>query len=99
VTSFADPGTSERKRDYIHASLGVRRYALASVRVEAKLEELGLVLPGPMQAPAGVRLPFAFARVHGNRVYIAGHGPQAADGAFALPLGKVGAAVSPEQGY
>ena len=75
------------------------RYALASVRVEAKLEELGLVLPAPVQVPAGVRLPFAFARVHGNRVYIAGHGPQASDGSFALPLGKLGAEVSPEEGY
>jgi enamine deaminase RidA (YjgF/YER057c/UK114 family) len=69
------------------------------VKVEAKLDELGLVLPGPMQAPAGVRLPFAFARVHEQRVYISGHGPQAPDGSLALPLGKVGAEVSPEQGY
>jgi enamine deaminase RidA (YjgF/YER057c/UK114 family) len=69
------------------------------VKVEARLQELGLVLPEPVQAPEGVRLPFAFARVHGGRVYLSGHGPQAADGSL-LPLrGKVGAEVSPEEAY
>jgi enamine deaminase RidA (YjgF/YER057c/UK114 family) len=66
--------------------------------IEAKLDELGLVLPPPAQPP-GVRLPFAFARVEGNRVYISGHGPQAPDGSFATPLGKVGAEVSVEEAY
>ena len=69
------------------------------MRIEAKLGELGLVLPPAMQPPGGVRLPFAFARVSGNRVYVAGHGPQAPDGPFAPPLGKVGAEVSVEEGY
>jgi enamine deaminase RidA (YjgF/YER057c/UK114 family) len=67
--------------------------------VEAKLEELGLALPEPVRPPAGVRLPFSLARVSGNRVYLSGHGPQAPDGSLAPPLGKVGAEVSPEQGY
>jgi len=67
--------------------------------VEAKLEELGLVLPEPVRPPAGVRLPFSLARVSGNRVYLSGHGPQAPDGSLAPPLGKVGAEVSTEQGY
>jgi enamine deaminase RidA (YjgF/YER057c/UK114 family) len=70
-----------------------------TVKVEAKLEELGLVLPPAMEPPGGVRLPFAFARVADGRVYIAGHGPQAPDGSFATPLGKVGAEVSLEEGY
>jgi hypothetical protein len=69
------------------------------MRVEQKLDELGLVLPQPMQAPAGTRLPFAFARTHRGRVYVAGHGPQAPDGSIAPPLGKVGADVSTEQAY
>ena len=69
------------------------------MRVEQKLDELGLVLPEPMQAPAGARLPFAFARTHRGRVYVAGHGPQAPDGSIAPPLGKVGADVSTEQAY
>lgn len=75
-------------------------YALAlAMRVEAKLEELGLVLPEPIQPPPGVLLPFAFARAEGRHVYIAGHGPQAPDGSLAPPFGKVGADVSTEQAY
>ena len=64
------------------------------MRVEAKLEELGLALPEPLKAPAGVRIPFAFARVQGQRVFVAGHGPQAPDGTLAHSRGKVGAEVS-----
>ena len=67
--------------------------------IEAKLEELGLVLPEPMRLPHGARLPFSFARVNGRRVYISGHGPQAPDGSLAPPFGKVGAEVSTEQAY
>ena len=52
-----------------------------------------------MRLPPGVRLPFAFARLQGSRVYIAGHGPQAPDGSLAPPQGKVGAEVSTEQAY
>jgi len=29
------------------------------MQIEAKLEELGLVLPEPLKAPPGMRLPFA----------------------------------------
>jgi enamine deaminase RidA (YjgF/YER057c/UK114 family) len=67
--------------------------------IEAKLETLGLVLPAPIKMPPGVRLPFAFVRVRGNRAYISGHGPQNPDGSLAQPLGKVGADVSLEEGY
>ena len=69
------------------------------MKVEAKLEQLGLALPEPMRLPPGVRLPFAFARVEDRRVYIAGHGPQAPDGSLAPPQGKVGADVTTEQAY
>ena len=69
------------------------------MQIEAKLAARGLVLPPPVHAPPGVRLPFTFARVHGDRVYLAGHGPQNADGSLAAPFGKVGADVSVEQGY
>ena len=68
------------------------------MRVEAKLDELGLALPEAMRIPPDVRLPFAFARVDGRRVYIAGHGPQAPDGSFAF-RGKVGSDVSTEEAY
>jgi enamine deaminase RidA (YjgF/YER057c/UK114 family) len=69
------------------------------MRVEAKLDELGLVLPEPIQPPPGIRLPFAFVRSDGRHVYISGHGPQAPDGSLAPPFGKVGAELSTEQGY
>lgn len=66
--------------------------------IESKLRALGLALPGPVAAP-GVRLPFAFVRVRGNRAFISGHGPQSQDGGFAPPLGKLGRELSVEQGY
>lgn len=69
------------------------------MKIEAKLAELGLVLPEAMVAPAGVRLPFALVRVRGNRAYVSGHGPQQLDGTFAGPFGKVGADVTVEQAY
>jgi enamine deaminase RidA (YjgF/YER057c/UK114 family) len=66
-------------------------------QIESKLEELGLVLPAPLLMPAGVTLPFPWVRVHGNRAFISGHGPQNPDGSLATPLGKVGAELSLEQ--
>jgi enamine deaminase RidA (YjgF/YER057c/UK114 family) len=67
--------------------------------IEDKLEEMGLSLPAPIKAPDGVRLPFSFVRVRGNRAYISGHGPQNLDGTVAGPFGKVGADLTLEQGY
>jgi enamine deaminase RidA (YjgF/YER057c/UK114 family) len=69
------------------------------MQIEARLEELGLVLPAPMQTPAGMRLPFSWVRVRGNRAYISGHIAVNPDGSIAQPLGKVGAEVSAEEGY
>ena len=68
------------------------------MRIEAKLEEMGLTLPEPVQAP-GMRLPFAQVRIRGNRAYISGHAPLNPDGSVAKPLGKVGGEVSQEEGY
>ena len=65
--------------------------------IESKLQSLGLVLPEALQLPPGVTLPFPWVRVHGNRAYVSGHGPQNADGSVAAPLGKVGLEVSVEQ--
>ncbi len=67
------------------------------MEIEARLGELGLVLPEPIRTPPGARLPFAFVRVHESRAYIAGHGPTHADGTLAGPFGKVGDAVTLEQ--
>jgi enamine deaminase RidA (YjgF/YER057c/UK114 family) len=69
------------------------------MHIEAKLKDLGLVLPEPMQAPPGLRLPFSWVRVRGNRAYISGHIALNPDGSVAQPLGKVGAEVSAEEGY
>ncbi len=67
------------------------------MQIEAKLAERGLILPAPMQTDPAVRLPFAQARVYGDRVFISGHGPLNPDGTFAQPLGKVGRDVTLDQ--
>jgi enamine deaminase RidA (YjgF/YER057c/UK114 family) len=69
------------------------------MKIEARLEELGLILPEPLVLPPGARLPFPWVRVRGNRAFISGHGPQQSDGSLAGPFGKVGAEVLPEQAY
>jgi enamine deaminase RidA (YjgF/YER057c/UK114 family) len=70
-----------------------------SMKIEAKLEDLGLTLPQQLKTPPGVYLPFSWVRVHGNRAYISGHGPQNPDGSLTGPFGKVGAEVPSEQAY
>ncbi len=65
--------------------------------IEDRLGALGLTLPAPVAAPAGVRLPFESVRVHGDLAYISGHGPF--DGDRQLVAGRVGAEVTVEEGY
>lgn len=67
--------------------------------VESKLASLGLVLPPPIVLPPGVVLPFQMVRIVGTRAFVSGHGPQAPDGSFAKPLGKVGRELTVEQGW
>jgi enamine deaminase RidA (YjgF/YER057c/UK114 family) len=69
------------------------------MKIEAKLETLGLILPDQFTPPAGTTLPFSWVRVRGNHPYISGHAPQNPDGSLAQPLGKVGAEVSLEEAY
>jgi enamine deaminase RidA (YjgF/YER057c/UK114 family) len=69
------------------------------MRIEARLQELGLALPAPVAPPPGVRLPFAFVRVRGDRAFISGHGPLNVDGSLAQPLGKLGRELGVEEGY
>jgi enamine deaminase RidA (YjgF/YER057c/UK114 family) len=69
------------------------------LHIEAKLGELGLTLPEPMQVPSGLRMPFSWVRVRGDRAYISGHIALNPDGSVAGPLGKVGTEVSAEEGY
>ena len=68
-------------------------------RIEQRLQALGLQLAAPLQSPGGLKLPFRFVHVVGDRALIAGHGPLNADGTLAQPLGKVGRELTIEQGY
>ncbi len=70
-----------------------------TLKIEARLKELGLVLPEPIRLPPGVELSFAWVRVRGDRAYVSGHGPLNPDGSISGPFGKVGAEVSPEAAY
>ena len=67
--------------------------------IDDRLHDLGLVLPPPLTPPPGIVLPFQFVRVVGDRAWASGHGPQAADGSIAQPLGKVGDDVSEAEAY
>jgi len=69
------------------------------MKIEAKLKALGLELPAPMQVPAGIKLPFTFVRVRGQRAYVSGHGALNADGSVAGPFGRLGEDLTLEQGY
>ena len=69
------------------------------MQIEQRLEQLGFVLPQPVKTPPGIEIPFAWVRVHGDRVYVSGHGPLNPDGTPAGPFGRLGAEVSAEQGY
>ena len=64
-------------------------------RTATRLQELGLSLP-PMQAPGGIKLPFPWINVRGERAIISGYGPQNTDSSLAGPFGKVGADVTLE---
>lgn len=66
-------------------------------RIADRLAELGLELPKPFAAPAGVEFPFDLVKVHGELAYVSGHLP--VDGAEVLMTGRVGGELAPEQGY
>lgn len=69
------------------------------MQIEAKLEELGLVLPAPMWLPEGYRPKWRQVRVVGTRAVIAGHGPRQADGTPPPAGGKVGLDLTVDEGY
>ena len=64
-------------------------------RIDDRLAELGVELPAPFEAPAGLEFKFELVRVDLGHAYVSGHGP--VDGAETLINGKVGDAVSVEQ--
>jgi len=62
-------------------------------RIDERLEQLGLVLPAPMEPPGN----FELVTVHGGVAYVAGHAP--IDGSKVLVQGVVGGDVTLEDGY
>lgn len=65
--------------------------------IENRIAALGFELPDPARLPPGVAIDFAWARVHEDRAFLSGHGPQALDGTIIGPFGRVGAEVRPEE--
>jgi enamine deaminase RidA (YjgF/YER057c/UK114 family) len=62
-----------------------------------RLSGLGLSLPQVFAPPPGFEFKFDLVRISGAHAYISGHGPL--DGSDVLVRGKVGADVTPDQGY
>jgi enamine deaminase RidA (YjgF/YER057c/UK114 family) len=63
---------------------------------EQRVSELGLQLPPEPLLPPGVRIPFDWVRVVGERCVLSGHGALTPDGAPAGPFGRVPSEVSLE---
>ena len=58
-------------------------------RVEVRLAKLGLELPAETKVPSGIAVPFEWVTVRGDRAFVSGHGPLAADGSPLGPFGRV----------
>jgi hypothetical protein len=63
------------------------------MRIEAKLDALGLSLPEPLVPPGN----FELVKLHAGLGYVAGHGPF--DGTTVLVEGLIGRDLTVEQGY
>ena len=61
--------------------------------IESRIDELGLVLPAPMDPPGN----FQLVNIHDGLAYIAGHPP--IDGSTILVQGAVGGDLTLEEGY
>jgi enamine deaminase RidA (YjgF/YER057c/UK114 family) len=66
------------------------------VTFEQRVAELGLQLPPEPLPPAGVRIPFEWVRVVGDRCVLSGHGALTPNGAPAGPFGRVPSEVTLE---
>ncbi len=66
---------------------------------DERIGELNLVLPETVKVPPGLKIPFAWVRVRGNRAFISGHIALNPDGSIYGVRGKVGGGVSIEEGY
>ena len=63
------------------------------MKIEAKLEAMGLNLPAPLVPPGN----FELVTVHGDLAYVAGHGPF--DGSTLLGDGLIGRDLTIDQAY
>jgi hypothetical protein len=63
------------------------------MRIEEKLEAMGLTLPAPLVPPG----TFELVKIHGALAYVAGHGPF--DGTKPLVQGLVGRDLTLDQAY
>jgi enamine deaminase RidA (YjgF/YER057c/UK114 family) len=63
---------------------------------EQRIADLGLQLPSEPLLPPGVRIPFDWIRLLGDRCVLSGHGALTPDGAPAGPFGRVPSEVSLE---
>ncbi len=67
------------------------------MRIEEKLESMGLVLPEELAPPPGVAIPPAWIRVRGGIAYLSGQSARNADGTPAGPFGTVPTEVTVEE--
>jgi enamine deaminase RidA (YjgF/YER057c/UK114 family) len=65
-------------------------------KIHERLQQADLTLPEPWRLPDGVHRAFELIRLHGDAVYVSGHGP--VDGSAVLMMGKVGAELAVEDG-
>jgi enamine deaminase RidA (YjgF/YER057c/UK114 family) len=66
------------------------------MNIDDRLTDLGLALPKPMNTE---HLPFQLAKIDGTTMYLAGHIPTDLNGVMTKQLGKVGAEITPDEGY
>ena len=62
-------------------------------KIDARIDELGLTLPAPMEPPGNFKL----VNVHDGLAYVAGHAP--ISGSTVLIQGAVGSELTLEEGY
>jgi enamine deaminase RidA (YjgF/YER057c/UK114 family) len=68
----------------------------ADVKIEARLAEMGLVLPAESRVPAGTAVPPYWIRIRRGVAYVSGQSARNPDGTPAGPFGKVPTDVSVE---
>ena len=59
------------------------------MEVERRLQDWAWSCPRARTFPVGVKIPFAWVRVRGNRAFASGHGALDANGTAAGPFGRV----------